>query len=133
VKFVNYTNLILSHWREEGEAHRREGRRRRRARLVPGEGRGSGRGQCGEMRGSGRSFYRRPGWWRPSGTGEACRGGDNGDTVVATGRLSAGGGEWSPGHSARGRKAPNLAAERVMARRRGGRWPATIVSMADHG
>jgi hypothetical protein len=70
---------------------------------------------------------------RPSGTGEARRGDDNGGTVVVTGRLGAGGGEWSPGHSARGRMVPNLAGERVMARRRGGRWSATIVSMADHG
>jgi hypothetical protein len=53
--------------------------------------------------------------------------------VVATGQLGAGGGKWSPGHSARGRKAPNLAGERVMARRWGGRWPAMIASMADHG
>jgi hypothetical protein len=88
-----------------------------------------------EMRGLGRSFYRRPrrGRWRPLGTGEACRGGDNGGIVVATGSPGAGGGEWSPGHSARGRKAPNLAGERVMARRRGGWWPATIASMTDHG
>jgi hypothetical protein len=69
VKFVNYTNLILSHRRGEGEAHRREGRRWRRAQLGPGEGRGSGRGRCREMRGSGRPFYRRPerGMWRLSG------------------------------------------------------------------
>jgi hypothetical protein len=36
------------------------------------------------------------------------------------------------GHSARGRKAPNLAGGRVMARRQGGRWPAMIASLADH-
>jgi hypothetical protein len=103
--------------------------------LVPGEGRGSGRGRCGEMRGSGRSFYKRPGRGRrwPSGTGKARRGGDNGGTVVAMGRLGAGGGEWSPDHSVRGHKAPNLAGERVMVRRQGGRWPVTIASMADHG
>jgi hypothetical protein len=53
--------------------------------------------------------------------------------VVATGRLCAGSGEWSPGHSAWGRMAPNLTGERVMARRQGGRWPVTIASMADHG
>jgi hypothetical protein len=53
--------------------------------------------------------------------------------VVATGRLGAGGGEGSPGHSAQGRMAPNLAGERVMARRRGRQWPATISSMVDHG
>jgi hypothetical protein len=53
--------------------------------------------------------------WRLSGTGEAHQGGDNGGIVVATGWLGAGGGEWSPGHSARGRKAPNIAGERVMA------------------
>jgi hypothetical protein len=53
-------------------------------------------------------------WWRQDGSVQAG----------ATGRL---------GHSARRRKAPNLASERVMARRRGGWWLATIASMADHG
>jgi hypothetical protein len=78
-----------------------------------GARRGSDRGRCAEMRGSGWPFYRRPrrGRWRPSGTSEARRGGNNGGTVVATGRLGAGGGEWSPGHSARRRKTPNLASE----------------------
>jgi hypothetical protein len=42
--------------------------------------------------------------------GEARYGSVDGGIVVATGRL---------GHSARRRKAPNLAGERVMARRRG--------------
>jgi hypothetical protein len=132
---VNYINLTLGHRRGEGGTHRREGRRRRRARLGLGEGRGSGRGRCREMRGLGRPFNRRPGrgGWRSSGTGEARRGGDNGGTVVAMGRLGAGSGEWSPGHSVRGRMAPNLTGERVMARRRGGRWSAMITSMADHG
>jgi hypothetical protein len=97
-------------------------------------GGGSGRGRCEEMRGLGQSFYRRLGrgggggvparraaaamkaaqWWRRDGSVQ----------VVATGRL---------GHSARRRKAPNLAGERVMARRRGGWWLARIASMADHG
>jgi hypothetical protein len=69
------------------------------------------------------------GGWRLAGTGEARCGSDNGGTVVATGRLGADGGEWSPGHSARGRMVPNFTSERVMARRRGRRWPATIASM----
>jgi hypothetical protein len=87
------------------------------------------------MRGSGGPFIGgwRGGRRRPSGTSETRQGGDNGGTMVATGRLDAGGGEWSPGHSARGRKAPNLAGERVMARTQGGRWPAMIASMPDHG
>jgi hypothetical protein len=34
---VDYTNLILSHQRREGEAHRRGEGRRCRARLGPGE------------------------------------------------------------------------------------------------
>jgi hypothetical protein len=34
---VDYTNLILSHRRGEGEARRREEGRWRRARLGPGE------------------------------------------------------------------------------------------------
>jgi hypothetical protein len=89
-----------------------------------------GRGQFEEMRGSGRPFYRRLGrGWRLAGTGEARCGGDKGGTVVATGRLGADGGEWSPDHSVRGRMVPNFTGERVMARRQGGQWPATIASM----
>jgi hypothetical protein len=61
VKFVNYINLTLSHRRGKGDAHQREGRRRRRARLGPREGRGSGRGRCGERWSSGDPFYRCPG------------------------------------------------------------------------
>jgi hypothetical protein len=64
-----------------------------------------------------------------SSPSEARWGGADGGTVVATGWLGAGGGEWSLGHSARGRKAPNFTGERVMVRRRGERWPATIASM----
>jgi hypothetical protein len=89
-------------------------------------GGGSGRGWCEEMRGSRRSFYRQP---RGEEEEVACIGearcdSDDGGIVVATGRL---------GHSAWRRKAPNIAGERVMARRRGGRWPGTIASMVDHG
>jgi hypothetical protein len=53
-------------------------------------------------------------WWRQDGLGQA----------VATGRLD---------HSARGRKAPIHAGERVNGEERGGWWPATNASMADHG
>jgi hypothetical protein len=78
-------------------------------------GRWSGRGRCGEIRGSGQSFYR---WPRReeeevASTGEACCGGDDGTQwwhqdgsgqAVAMGRL---------GHSARGCKTPIRARERV--------------------
>jgi hypothetical protein len=64
-----------------------------------------------------------------SSTDEARCGGDDGSTVVAPGWLGAGDGEWSLGHSARGRKAPKFTSERVIARRQGGQWPATIALM----
>jgi hypothetical protein len=78
-------------------------------------GRWSGRGRCGEIRGSGQSFYRWPGREEEevASTGEACCGGDDGTQwwhqdgsgqAVAMGRL---------GHSARGCKTPIRARERV--------------------
>jgi hypothetical protein len=78
-------------------------------------GRWSGRGRCGEIRGSGRSFYRCPGRGEEevASTDEACCGGNDGaqwwrrdgsGQAVVTRRL---------GHSVRGRKAPIHASERV--------------------
>ena len=57
----SYNNLTRTQQREESGAHRRWEGRRRRARLGPREEDGVAKAWCGEVRGSGRSFYRRPG------------------------------------------------------------------------
>jgi hypothetical protein len=57
----SYTNLTRTQQREESGAHWRWEGRRRRARLGPREEDGVAKAWCGEVRGSGRSFYRRPG------------------------------------------------------------------------
>jgi hypothetical protein len=69
VKLADHTNLMRSHWRGEGGAHRREEGQQRRAQLGLGEEDGVSKAGVGEIRGSRQSFI--------GGRGGGGRGGEH--------------------------------------------------------
>jgi hypothetical protein len=83
----SYTNLTRTQQREESGAHRRWEGRRRRARLGLREEDGVAKAWCDEVRGSGRSFYRRPGRGRKGRWREQV-------TLVVATMMAHSGGDW---------------------------------------